>query len=90
MPASHLVVLPPPTEPESPADGIRRLQAEAKALARQHIETLAVALSEVSRVTAEIAEGGDFYPVGARELSRRLAEDCGKHALTLAAIAERS
>jgi hypothetical protein len=89
MSAGHLVVLPPPTEPEPPADRIRRLQAEARALALQHIESLAAALGEASRIAAEIAEGGDLYPVGARELSRRLADDCGKHALTLAAIADR-
>lgn len=89
MSASHVVVFPSQGEGESPADRIRRLQSEAKTLAREHIELLAQTLTEVSRLAGEIAEGGDAYPVGARELSRRLSEDTNKHALTLTAIIER-
>jgi hypothetical protein len=89
MSASHLVVFPSPGEPESPADRIRRLQLEAKGLAREHIEMLASALTEVSRLSSEIAEGGDLYPVGVRELSRRLTEEAGNSALTLTAIVDR-
>lgn len=90
MSASHLVVFPSPGEPESPADRIRRLQTEARTLAREHIEMLAAALNEVARLSGEIADGGELYPVGARELSRRLTEESGKHALTLTAIVDRS
>ena len=90
MSASHLVVFPSQGEPESPADRIRRLQNEAKSLAREHIELLAAALHEVSRLSGEISDGGELYPVGARELSRRLAEESNKHALTLTAIVDRN
>jgi hypothetical protein len=90
MSASHLVVFPSPSEPESPADRIRRLQHEARALAREHVEMLAAALQEVSRLACEVADGGELYPVGARELSRRLSEDSNKHALTLTAIVDRT
>ena len=89
MSASHLVVFPSQGEPDSPADRIRRLQLEAKGLAREHIEMLATALAEVVRLAGEIAEGGDLYPVGARELSRRLTEEAGNSALTLTAIIDR-
>ncbi len=89
MSASHLVVFPSPGESGSPADRIRRLQHEAKALAREHIEMLASALGEVSRLSSEIADGGELYPVGARELARRLTEEAGKSALTLTAIIDR-
>jgi hypothetical protein len=89
MSASHLVVFPSQGEPESPADRIRRLQLEAKGLAREHIEMLAAALAEVSRLAGEIAEGGELYPVGARELSRRLTDDANNSALTLTAIIDR-
>lgn len=78
------------TDPGSTADQIRRLQNEGRALAREHIEQLIAALNEVSRLSAEIADGGDLYPVGARELARRLSEDARKHALTLTAIVERT
>ena len=90
MSASHLVVFPSPGEPDSPAVRVRRLQHEAKSLAREHIELLAAALTEVSRLSGEIAEGGEVYPVGARELSRRLTDEANMTALTLMAIVDRN
>ena len=90
MSASHLVVFPSPGEPESPVERIRRLQAETRSLAREHIEMLATALSEVSRLSGEISGGGELYPVGARELARRLTDEAGNHALTLTAIIDRN
>jgi hypothetical protein len=90
MSASHLVVFPSPGEPDSPVDRIKRLQHEARSLAREHIEMLAAALSEVARLSAEIAEGGELYPVGAREMARRLTDETGKQALTLTAIIDRN
>jgi hypothetical protein len=89
MSASHLVVFPSSGAPESPADRIRRLQLETKVLAREHIEMLVAALAEVSRLAGEIADGGEAYPVGARELSRRLTDEAGNGALTLTAIIDR-
>ncbi len=89
MSASHVVVFPSPGEGESTGDRIRRLQTEARTLAREHIEMLAQALTEVSKLAEEIADGGDAYPVGARELARRLTEESGRNALTLTAIVER-
>ena len=90
MSASHLVVFPSPGEPDSPADRIRRLQNEARTLAREHIEMLASALNEVTRLSGEIADGGELYPVGARELSRRLTDESNQQALTLTAIVDRN
>jgi len=89
MSASHLVVVPSPSEPESAALKIKRLQAEAKSLAREHVELLAAALAEVSRLAGEVADGGDLYPVGARELARRLIDDAAKQSLSLSAIVDR-
>jgi hypothetical protein len=89
MSASHLVVFPSAGEPEPPADRIRRLQAEARSVAREHIDLLAQLLMEVSKVAAEVVDGGDPYPVGARELSRRLKEEAAKHAISLSSIVDR-
>jgi hypothetical protein len=89
MSASHLVVFPSTGEPESPVDRIRRLQHEARTLAREHIELLAATLAEVSRLAGEIADGGEVYPVGAREIARRLTEEANHNALTLTAIIDR-
>jgi len=89
MSASHVVVLPSANEPESATQKIKRLQAEARSLAREQLESLSRALSEVTLLAAEVADGGELYPVGARELARRLAEETGKQGLTLSAIIER-
>ena len=68
---------------------IRALQAEAKGLAREHIAALEAAMGEVERLACEIAEGGDAYPAGVRDLARRVAEDCGLKVATIEAITER-
>lgn len=71
------------------SERIRRLQAEAKALAREHIHALELALIEVERLSAEIADGGEAYPAGVRDLARRMSEDCEMKVQTLEAIASR-
>lgn len=75
---------------ESLAERIRRLQAEASSMARAHIEELEHKLEEVRLMSVEIAEGGSAYPVGARELARRLAEESSMRAQTLDAIVSRT
>lgn len=75
---------------ETVAQRVRRLQAEARMLAKDHIKSLTAALEQVEQLAAEIAEGGDAYPVGCRDLCRRLVEDCEARVLTLEAIVARS
>lgn len=91
MSATHLVVVPKTGEGagEPLAQRIRRLQTEARAGAREHVEMLRVSLVEVARLAAEIAEGGEAYPVGAREIARRLTEDAAAQSMTLSAITDR-
>ena len=74
---------------ETVAQKVRRLQLEAASLAREQVMTLEQALAEVTRLSKEIAEGGEAYPVGARELARRLAEDSEASIHTLDAILSR-
>ena len=79
-----------PARADTPiADRIRRLQSEAKSLAREHILALEQALVQVERLSVEIADGGDAYPVGVREIARRLAEDCEHRVQALEAIIRR-
>jgi hypothetical protein len=77
------------SKPESVADQLRRLQAETADLARQQVVVLEQALNEVARLSNEIVAGGDAYPVGARELARRLAEEADHNAKTLDVIISR-
>lgn len=97
---SHLTVVPHPVgdsevynlmrQPQTTAERVRRLQQEARMLAREQIEALEQQLLAVSRQAEEIAMGGDAYPVGARELCRSLIEEVQAKAMTLAAILHRT
>jgi hypothetical protein len=62
-------------KPETTGERVRRLQLEARALAVEQVETLERLLLEATALSKEIAEGGDAYPVGAREIASRLAAD---------------
>lgn len=75
---------------ETVAQRVQRLQREARQLAREHLAALAAQIVAVEEMAAEIAEGGDVYPVGARELCRRLVEDMESRVSTLEAIVARS
>jgi hypothetical protein len=74
------------TKPETPAERIKRLQAEAQGLAREQIDAMLATMKALVAQADEIAEGGDAYAVGAREIARRLSDDLGQRAQTLEAI----
>ena len=92
MSKARLTLVPPEAgsapepAPETAADRIRRLQAEAQALAREQIEQLHTSMANLARQAEEIAAGGEAYPVGAREIARRLVEEVNGRAGTLQAI----
>ena len=74
----------------SVADRIKRLQAQAKGLAREHVKALEQALHDLERLSAEIADGGEAYPVGVREVARRLTAECETSGNTIKARAGRA
>lgn len=76
--------------PVTTADRVKRLQLEARALAVEQVEALEKLLLEASAMAQEIADGGDAYPVGARELAGRLASDLPAKAQTLKAVVSRT
>ncbi|MFC5345990.1 hypothetical protein ACETK8_05105 [Brevundimonas staleyi] len=75
--------------PQTTADRVKQLQAEARALAIEQVEALEKILGEAAALADEIAKGGDAYPVGAREIASRLAEDLPAKAETIKAIVAR-
>jgi hypothetical protein len=85
---NDLKIASPPTETVS--QRVRRLQAEARSLAKDHIRALNQALLEVEQLAGEIAEGGDAYPAGVRDVARRLVDDCEARVQTLDAIVART
>ena len=72
------------------AERIERLQAEAKNLAREQVAALETKLIEAALLSDEIARGGEAYPVGVREIARRLAEETPRTAQSLGAIVARA
>ena len=68
---------------------MRQLQYEARALGREQVEGLARDLGALATRAAEIAAGGDAYPVGARELAGRLADDLPGKVQLLLTLARR-
>jgi hypothetical protein len=74
---------------ESLASRIQSLQAEARMLAHEQIVALETKLAEAGALAHEIAGGGEAYPVGVRELARRLADETPRTAQTLEAIMSR-
>ena len=75
--------------PETTSGRVKRLQLEARALAVEQVEALERVLMQASVMAKEIAEGGEAYPVGARELAGRLSSDLPAKAETLKAIVGR-
>jgi hypothetical protein len=75
---------------ETVAERVRRLQAEAKQLAKDHVRALSAAMISVEQMAAEIAEGGEAYPPGIRDLARRMVDDCESRVQTLEAIVSRT
>lgn len=62
-------------KPETPTERIRRLQDEARLLAREQVENLDKSIRDLERAAEEIAKGGESYPAGIRELAARMVED---------------
>ena len=75
---------------ETVAERVRRLQAEARQLAKDHIRALSTSMVAVEQMAAEIADGGEAYPPGVRELASRLVEDIESRVQTLEAIVSRT
>lgn len=75
-----------PERTESLGARVRRLQAEAKSLAKNHVGELSEAIANVERLAAEIAAGGEAYSAGIRDIAARLAEDCDARIKSLSAL----
>ena len=93
MSTSHFVgALAEVARPGGPtrADRIRALQEQARQLASEQVMALEQALALVAQVSHEILEGAEAYPVGIREIARRLADDAPWSLQTLETLRRRS
>jgi hypothetical protein len=80
---------PAPSAPASLGERIQQHQAEARRLAREHVDVLEANLLRTHQIAVQIAEGGDAYPAGVRDIARRLSEDSAARALLLEALMAR-
>jgi hypothetical protein len=88
MEAAQLTVVS--RTPEEAADRVQRLFAEARAAAREHMALLEQVVRAELKLAREIADGGDPYPAGVRELCRRSADDAAARLQNLQALIHRS
>jgi len=75
--------------PETTAERVKRLQNEARLLAREEVERLDRDLRRLADQAKSVADGGDAYPAGIRELASRIAVDTAQRADILRALLER-
>ena len=75
--------------PESISQRVKRLQDEARLLAREEVERLDRDLRRLADQARTIADGGDAYPAGMRELAGRISNDSAQRADMLRALLER-
>lgn len=76
-------------KPETTTARVKRLQTEARMLAREQIEALEKSMEVLAGHAGEVAQGGDAYPAGVRDLAERLAEDLEQRMLTMKALMAR-
>ena len=88
-PVALHIATPADAKPETVAQRVRRLQAEAKALAKDHVSSLLASMTETEGLAREIASGGEIYHPGAQERARRIADELASQRATLEAIARR-
>ncbi len=68
---------------------VQALQAQARALAAEHVQAVVAEMKALEVSAGEIADGGEAYPAGIRDLCRRLAADLEGTAQTITALAGR-
>ena len=76
--------------PETTAQRVKRLQAEARMLAREEVERLDRGMMDMAALAAEIAGGGEAYPAGIREMASRIATDLPQKAQVLRSLVSRT
>ena len=90
MSVPHLSVVRSEENRNSPAARAAELYAEAQTAAFEQVRLLEESLTRVADLAAEIADGGEVYPAGIRDLCRRMVGDLTQRSLTLDAIASRA
>lgn len=86
-PALHIVTT---TATPSPAERAATLQAQALAAADQHIADVLEFAHELAFNLDLVSKGGDVYPVGVRDLCRRMSRTLVLDTQTIQSLMERN
>ncbi len=78
-----------PAPTTSLAQRMERLRLDAEAVATEHIDALIVALNEAMTLADQVANGGESYNIGVREIARRMHKEIAPSVLSLRAVRER-
>lgn len=89
MSAAHLSIVQSTATVDAPSVRASRLFAEAKEAALEQVKMVELGLRQVISLSSEIADGGDIYPAGVRDLCRRLSEELNTRSQTLETLAQR-
>lgn len=69
---------------------IQQMRVETRLLVMEHVDRLRDSLLRTQQIAEQIADGGEIYPPGVRELAARVREDAAAKAQTLGAIMARA
>ena len=90
MSVLQLSIVPPQDKAETPAIRARRLYDQSRGAAMDQVVAVETGLARVIELAAAIAEGGDVYPAGVRDLCRRMAGELASRGATLEGLAQRN
>lgn len=76
--------------PETVAQRVQRLQAEAHMLAHEEVQAFEDLLKTVVAKAKEIGRGGEAYPAGVRDVAERIGEELDSRAQTLQSLIDRT
>lgn len=77
-------------ETETLAARMERLRTDASSLASEHTEIFLQSLAETAALAEQVANGGEAYHIGVREIARRAHADMTGMALSLRAVLGRA
>jgi hypothetical protein len=75
-----------PTSAETLAARMERLRVDAQTVAGEHIDAFVAALAEASDLADQVANGGEAYQIGVREIARRIHKELAPTLLSLQAV----
>ena len=80
----------PALDADSLADRMERLRNDASTLASEHTNVFLQSLAETTALADQVANGGEAYHIGVREIARRAHADLASMVLSLRAVLGRT